>query len=448
MTDGGPWLVGSFRVRQRIAEFLRSSTEALSERDFRLLWIGQTGSALGDALVGVALAFAVLGVGGSAADLGLVFAAFALPRVIFTLAGGVWSDRLPRQRVMVACDLVRAAAQAVVAPLLITGNAQTGHLIGLALVMGSASAFFTPASVGLMPQVVSRDRLQEANALVSISQSATHIFGPLLAGLIVATIGPGWAFAIDGLSFLMSAGFLLAMRPAPVTIPGRRSFVAELADGWREVISRRWVVASIATFSLSNMSLGAFQVLGPIVASRELGGAAAWGVVLTGGAVGGVIGSAVSLRWRPSRPLVAGFLLMILAQVELLLLIPPFPAPAVAIGAMLTIAGIVISNTFWDTMLQQHIPPQALSRVSSYDWMGSLIFQPIAFAAVGPLSEQIGIQWTLVLAAAIGVTVNAGVLLVPSVRRLRRLDEATERPLPRATATGEPTEPRLTQPGG
>jgi MFS family permease len=435
-------------VRQRIADFLRSSTEALSERDFRLLWIGQTGSALGDSLVGVALAFAVLGVGGSAADLGLVFAAFALPRVIFTLAGGVWSDRLPRQRVMVACDVVRAAAQAVVAPLLITGNAQTWHLIGLALVMGSASAFFTPASVGLMPQVVSRDRLQQANALVSISQSATHIFGPLLAGLIVATIGPGWAFAIDGLSFLMSAGFLLAMRPAPLVTPERRSFVAELADGWYEVISRRWVVASIATFSLSNVSLGAFQVLGPIVASRELGGAAAWGVVLTGGAVGGVIGSAVSLRWRPNRPLVAGFLLMILAQVELLLLIPPFPAPAVAIGAMLTIAGIVISNTFWDTMLQQHIPPEALSRVSSYDWMGSLIFQPIAFAAVGPLSEQIGIEWTLLLAAAIGVTVNAGVLLVPSVRRLRRLDEEPGRSLASATASGEPTEPRLTQPGG
>ena len=448
MTDGGPWLLGSSRVRQRIAEFLRSSTEALSERDFRLLWIGQTGSALGDALVGVALAFAVLGVGGSAADLGLVFAAFALPRVVFTLAGGVWSDRLPRQRVMVACDVVRAGAQAVVAPLLITGNAQTLHLIGLALVMGSASAFFTPASVGLMPQVVSRDRLQQANALVSISQSATHIFGPLLAGLIVATIGPGWAFAIDGLSFLMSAGFLLAIRPAPIAIPARRTFVAELADGWHEVIARRWVVASIAAFSLSNVSLGAFQVLGPIIASRELGGAAAWGVVLTGGAVGGLIGSAISLRWRPKRPLVAGFLVLILAQVELLLLIPPFPAPAIALGAMLTIAGIVISNTFWDTMLQQHIPPQALSRVSSYDWMGSLIFQPIAFAAVGPLSEQIGIEWTLLLAAAIGVTVNAGVLLVPSVRRLRRLDAGTERPLAQATASGEPTEPRLTQPGG
>src|SRR5919106_1809031 len=152
----------------RLRAFTRSATEALSERDFRLLWIGQTGSFIGDALVGVALAFAVLGLGGSAGDLGLVFAAFALPRVVFTLAGGVWSDRLPRQRVMVACDLLRAAAQAVVSTLLITGNADVSHLIGLALVMGSAAAFFTPASVGLMPEIVSPGRVQQANALVSI----------------------------------------------------------------------------------------------------------------------------------------------------------------------------------------------------------------------------------------------------------------------------------------
>jgi len=431
-------------VRQRIADFLRSSTEALSERDFRLLWIGQTGSAIGDSLVGVALAFAVLQLTGSAVDLGLVFAAFALPRVVFTLAGGVWSDRLPRQRVMVACDLARAAAQAVVSTLLITGNAEIWHLIGLAIVMGSASAFFTPASVGLMPLLVSKARVQQANALVSISQSAAHIFGPLLAGLIVATIGAGWVFAIDGASFLLSAGFLLAMRVPAQVVPERRTFLAELAEGWREVVSRSWVVACILTFSLSNVSLGAFQVLGPLVALRELGGATAWGIIAAGASIGGVIGGAVALRWKPERPLIPAFVVLVLAQGELLLLIPPFPAPVVALGAMVTIAAIVISNTFWDTILQQHIPAQALSRVSSYDWMGSLIFQPIAFAAIGPLSVALGIETTLVLAAAIGVAVNAGVLLVPSVRRLRRLEgEPRVQRAEVAAAAGEPTEAPL-----
>jgi MFS family permease len=432
---------------RRLLAYLRGSTEALAERDFRLLWIGQAGSAVGDALVGVALAFAVLSLGGSAADLGIVFAAFALPRVVFMLAGGVWSDRLPRQRVMVTCDLLRAAAQAVVSTLLITGNAEVIHLVGLAVVMGSASAFFQPAFIGLMPQLVSRERVQQANALVSISQSAAHIFGPLLAGLIVATVGPGWAFAIDGLSFLVSAGFLMAMRVPAAAAAARRSFVAELGDGWREVVSRSWVVASILAFSISNVSLAAFQVLGPLVADRELGGATAWGVVVTGGAIGGLIGGAISLRWKPRRPLVPGFVLMAVASIQLLLLIPPAPAAVVAVGSMLTFAAIVISNTFWDTMLQQHIPREALSRVSSYDWMVSLIFQPIAFAAVGPASDAIGTDRTLLVAMAIGVAANTLVLLVPSVRRLTRREGDRVGPdAGQATAAGDATEPPLASP--
>jgi MFS family permease len=427
----------------RLRAFLRSSTDALSERDFRLLWIGQTGSFFGDALVGVALAFAVLGITGSAADLGLVFAAFALPRVIFTLAGGVWSDRLPRQQVMVACDLLRAAAQAVVSTLLITGNAEIWHLIGLALVMGSAAAFFTPATTGLMPQIVSPARLQQANALVGVSQNGTHILGPLFAGLIVATIGPGWAFAIDGVSFLVSAGFLAAMRVPPREAPARRPFVSELAEGWREVTSRSWVVACILTFSISNISLGAFQVLGPLIASQSLGGAGAWGIIGAGAAIGGLAGAAVALRWKPPRPLVPGFALMLLAQLQLLLLIPPFPAPIVAAGAALTFACMIVSNTFWDTMLQQHIPRDKISRVSSYDWMVSLIFLPLALAAVGPLSESIGVTETLVVATLIGLVANGAVLLVPSVRNLRRReDQLVHGPLSAATAA-DPTEPPL-----
>jgi MFS family permease len=394
--------------------------------------------------VGVALAFAVLELTGSAGDLGLVFAAFAVPRVLFTLAGGVWSDRLPRQRVMVACDLVRAAAQAVMSTLLITGNAQVWQLIAFAMVMGSAAAFFTPASIGLMPQIVRTGRLQEANALMSISQSATHIFGPLLSGLIVATIGAGWAFAIDGASFLVSAAFLVAMRVTPQAPAPRRTFVAELAEGWREVVSRSWVLACILTFSISNISLGAFQVLGPLVASRELGGAAAWGLIGAGASIGGLAGGAIALRWKPDRPLIPAFLVMLLAQIELLLLVPPTPALVVAMGAFVTIAAIVISNALWDTMLQQHIPREALSRVSSYDWMVSLVFQPLAFAAVGPFSERFGVQETLLLCTALGLVANSAVLLVPSVRNLRRVDQTVvEEPAGAAASAGDPTEPPL-----
>lgn len=424
-----------------IGSFLRNSTEALAERDFRLLWLGQTGSAIGDALVGVALAFAVLEIGGTAADLGLVFAAFSIPRVVLTLAGGVWSDRLPRQRVMVACDVVRALAQAVVSTLLITGSGQTWHLIVLAGVMGSAHAFFVPATTGLMPQVVSRGRLQQANALISISQSVAHIFGPLAAGLLVATVGPGWAFAIDGASFLLSAGFLTAMRVPAGAIEERRTFVTDLVDGWREVSSRSWVLAAIFTFALSNASLGAFQVLGPIVATRELGGAASWGVILAGGAIGGVLGGAISLRWKPRRPLIPGFLVMAVATIQLLLLVPPFPASVVALGTMVAFGGIVLSNTLWDTMLQQHIPSTVMSRVSSWDWMVSLLLQPIAFAAVGPMSEAIGLRETLLVAAGVGIVANLAVLAVPSVRQLQRREaQAATLDPALAAAAADPTE--------
>ena len=429
---------------ERLRAVWRSSTVALTERNFRLFWIGQTGSFLGDALVGVALAFAVLQLTGSAADLGLVFAAFTVPRVLFTLAGGVWSDRLPRQRVMVACDVVRAAAQAVMSTLLISGNAEIWQLIAFAAVMGSAASFFSPASIGLVPQIVSSRRLQEANALMGISQSATHIFGPLLSGLIVATIGAGWAFAIDGASFLVSAGFLMALRVPSAAPAPRRSFVSELAEGWREVVSRSWVVACILTFSVSNISLGAFQVLGPLIASREMGGAAAWGIIGAGASIGGVAGGAVALRWKPDRPLIPAFLVMLLAQIELLLLVPPFPALVVAMGAFVTIASIVISNTLWDTMLQQHIPREKISRVSSYDWMVSLVFQPLAFAAVGPISEEIGVQETLLACTALGLVANSVVLLVPSVRNLRRIDDSVAlEPMGAAAGAGDPTDPPL-----
>jgi MFS family permease len=413
---------------EQLRAFWRSAGDALSERDFRLLWIGQTGSAVGDSLVGVALAFAVLQLTGSAGDLGLVFAAFSLPRVILTLAGGVWADRLPRQRVMVACDLVRAGAQAIASTQLITGGAQVWHQVALAVVMGSAAAFFTPASTGLMPQIVSPARVQQSNALLSISQSGAHIFGPLLSGLIVATIGAGWAFAIDGFSFLASAAFLLAIRVPARTVPDRRPFVVELAEGWQEVVSRSWVVACILAFSVSNVSLAAFTVLGPVVAQASMGGAAAWGVIGAGAAIGGIAGGALALRWKPQRPLVPAFGVLLLAQAELLLLIPPLPVLVVAAGAFVAIASTVLSNTMWETMIQQHIPRDAISRVSGYDWMFSLVFQPIAFAAIGPLAQSFGLAQTLVACTALGVAANALVLLVPSVRNLRRVDGGVTEP--------------------
>ena len=405
---------------------LRSNLGVLEERNFRLLWLGQTGSTIGDGLTFVAIAWAVLGAGGDATAIGIVFAAFMLPNVVFLLAGGVWADRLPRNLVMLTSDAVRAVVQTGLAILLFSGNAEVWHIAIAAALHGAASAFFVPASTGLMPQVASPARLQQANALMAISRSIAFIVGPALSGVLVAAGGPGLVFAIDAVTYVLSILTLALLRiERSAAAAERASFVSELAHGWKEVRSRSWLLASLLTFAVSNVALGAFMILGPVIVERELGGAADWGVILSIGAVGALLGGTVALRWKPGRPLVVGFLVMLVAATRTLALIPPLPVLVIALSALATMAAITISNTLWETVLQQRIPQASLSRVSSYDWMVSLVFQPLAFVLVGPLAATIGEVPTLLLATAIGLVANAGVLLVPGVRNMRRLESDT-----------------------
>jgi MFS family permease len=422
---------------------LRENFGALEERNFRYLWLGQTGSAIGDGLSFVAIAFAVLSIGGSATEIGIVFAAFFLPNVIFLLVGGVWADRLPRNLVMLTSDGVRAAVQIGFAVLLFTGSAEVWHIVIGAALHGTAQAFFVPASTGLMPQVVSPGRLQQANALMTLSRSAAYLIGPAVSGILVAASGPGTVFAIDAVSYVFSMITLALLRiDRAVATEVRESFLSELASGWHEVRSRDWLIGSLLVFGISNMAMGSFMVLGPVIVDRELGGAAEWGFIMTVGALGAIIGGAVALRWKPARPLAVGFTLMLVGATRTLSLIPPLPVLVIGISAMATLIAISISNTLWETVLQQRIPQGALSRVSSYDWMVSLAFQPIAFVIIGPLADTIGEEPTLLLASAIGLVANFAALLVPSIRNMRRLeDDALPEPsgdIPQPVSTGSP----------
>ena len=403
------------------------SFAVLREREFRLLWLGQTVSSLGDALVPLALTFAVLDLTGSAADLGLVFAAFMGARVIFMLAGGVWSDRLPRQLVMIAADIVRAGTQAVLALAFFTDAVQVWHLMVASFLVGGASAFFGPASTGLVKTIVRPERLQEANALINLSQNAIQIFGPVSAGALVVLVGFGPIFAIDAVTFLASAVFLVALRlPKRSEQPERRSFLAEAREGLDEVLARTWLWSAFIVFSISNVTIAMYFVLGPLVVERELGGASDWGLLLTAGGIGGLLGSAIALRYKPARPLIPAFLLMFFVSAQLLALIPPLPVAALMFAAVLAVGSIAIGNALWDTMLQQHIPERSISRVSSLDWMISLVFMPLGYVVAGPLAETIGLDLTLALAAGAGVAANLGLLLVPSVRNLRRVEQRPE----------------------
>jgi MFS family permease len=409
----------------------------LSEPQFRLLWIGQSASAVGDGLTFLAIAFAVLHIGGKATDLGLVFAAFFAAYVSFVLVGGVWADRLPRQLVMVGADLVRGVVQVIIGVLLLTGAAQVWEVaIGVAI-YGAASAFFQPASSGLVPQTVSAGRLQQANALMGISRNAGSILGPPISGLIVAFAGTGAVFLIDAATFGVSAISLLLLKPVERTTPAEHQpFLAELAGGWREVVARPWIAAALVAFGISNASGAAFVILGPVIADAQLGGAAAWGLILTGGAIGGVLGGLLALRIRPRRPLLVGFAAMSLIALQPLSLLGPAPVLLIAGAFLLGLGAGELTNTWWFTMLQQHVPEQARSRVSSYDWLVSFIFQPVGFLAVGPLSQQFGPTATLVGAASLILVTDITVTLLPSIRSVTWVAE--ELPVSSAS-TQQPT---------
>jgi MFS family permease len=391
----------------------------LEERDFRLLWLGQTTSAFGSGLVPVALAFAVVDLTTSASALGIVLAAGLVARVVFLLVGGVVADRLPRQRVMLAADLLRTGSQGLVAVLLLSGHARVWHLLVLFALFGAADAFFSPASSGLVPQTVSVGRLQQANALMSLSRSCALVAGPALAGLIVAGPGPGWAFAMDAATFAVSSVSLALLRlPPQVRLVTRHSMPTEIRGGWGEVRARPWLLVTIARFSVSNLAIAPVFVLGPFVAQDALGGAKAWGLIATCSGIGAILGDAAALRFKPRRPLFAGGLAVSLWALEPALLARPFPTSVIAVGAAAGFAGMSFSNALWFTTLQERIPNRALSRVSSFDWLGSLVFQQVGYIAAGPLAAAIGTSATLLASAAVQASACIGGALTPTVRGL------------------------------
>jgi MFS family permease len=416
---------------------------ALRERRFRLLWIGQTTSTLGDGLVPVALAFAViqtLDLGPTA--LGVVLAAQTLPLVAFVLAGGVWADRLPRQMVMLVSDLIRCAVQATIAVLLLSGRAQLWQLVVLVAIYGTAQAFFQPAATGLVPATISPPRLQQANALLGLSRSLAFVVGPAVAGVVAAATNPGSVFVVDSVTFAVSATSLALLRlPRSRREGERRSFFADLKGGWHELISHTWlwvIVAWAATFL--GIVVAPWMTLGPVVAKQSLGGAAAWGLIAAGWGAGTVCGGLIALRWKPLRPMLTCTLLVLLVAPGIALLAVHAPAPLIATAQAMGGFGMGIFSAVWQTTLQQHVPEESLSRVSAWDWMGSFLFLPLGLIAAGPVADLIGISTTLWIAVAWAVSSTLVVLCVPSVRNLRRLDEAEEPEQQLARLPGEPAE--------
>ncbi|MGV9772328.1 MFS transporter [Streptosporangium sp. NPDC003464] len=392
----------------------------LRDPRFRLLWSGQALSHIGDAVTPVALALAIVTATGSATDLGLVLAAQSTATVALMLPGGVWADRLPRQRVMLVADLVRGLAHAVMGVGLITGTVGTLHLAALAALSGAASAFFLPATTGLLPATVAPEHLPRANALMAIANRGSTLLGPGIATALALTAGPGWALVLDAATFAVSAVLLSRLRLAPVPPVPHERFGRQLAEGWAELRRHRWYWTNLVGHSLWNLGRCVLITIGPLIAVTGLGGELAWGTIVQGGTVGALCGALLALRARPRRPLLAANLALALGALPFVTLAAGAPALAVAAAYGLMTGGLAFMAPFWETAVQEHIPAEAISRVSAYDWMLSLGLMPLGMALAGPLSSAAGTAPTLYGAAALIALSCLGVLALPDVRRLGR----------------------------
>ncbi|MEA2481323.1 MAG: hypothetical protein QOJ07_3245 [Thermoleophilaceae bacterium] len=396
----------------------------LRHPDFRLLWLGQSLSTIGDRLVTVALALYVTQKTGSSTDLAFVLAAYSAPLVGLLLVGGVWADRLPRQRVMIATDVGRFALHGTLAALIFTGSVTIPLLMAIEALAGACAAFFEPAYSGLVPQTVPEDEIQRANALSAGSRNVAELLGPALATALVLGVGAGAAFVVDAATFLVSALLLSFVRPRSRGVAVAREPVArEIAAGWREVRSRPWVWVTIAAFSVALFSaLAPFFVLGPLIAQTNWGSPGYYGVcsALFGG--GTVVGALVAVRLRPSRPMRSALIATLGWPPALFAFAVGAPLPVVYAACALAGGGLALFDVWWLTALAQRIPPHALSRVSSYDWMGSLGLLPLGYLAAGTIATLVGARTVLAVGAVIGAAAFVLALCSRDLRSLRSVD--------------------------
>jgi MFS family permease len=320
----------------------------------------------------------VLDVGGSATDLGLVLAAHGLLITALILAGGVFADRISPRLAMLRADVLRALAVATMAVLLIAGVAEVWHLALLYALEGAGTAFFNPASDAILPQVVA-----------------------------------------DAATFVVSAAFLYRLRVPPKAVV-EPAFLSELRHGWREFSSRTWLWTIVLSAAISNaVFFSSFQVLGPVVANDSLGGSGAWALIAAAFGAGSIVGGLVALRIRPPRPLLIGEAAICTFALPVALLAGPSATVLIALGALVCGAGISLGTVLYETTVVQNVPQAALSRVYAYDWFGSLALEPLGLAVIGPLAAGLGTSPTLWVAAGVLTVCQAGVLCVPSVRRIR-----------------------------
>lgn len=404
---------------------ITESLGVLRERRFAWYFTARTVSTAGSAMAPVALAFAVLHLTDSAGALAQVLAARTAAMVLFLLLGGVLADRFSRTTVIQVSHVLTALTQGTAALLFITGDAELWMIVAIEALNGAVSAFTMPAMMAIVPTIVRREHIQPANALLSFSRNGLTVLGPAVAGALVVTVGPGWALAVDSLTYLVAIGCLMKVKLPPRVVDAGAapsSMLGDLRDGWWEFRSRTWLWVVVVAFALLNaISVGATGVLGPLVATRVPAlGEAGWGLSLSAEALGMVVMTLLMLRVTFRHPLKAGMLAIGVLGIPMLMLgLDPATAPLV-VAMFVAGAGTEIFGVGWSTALHEHIPEAALSRVSSYDALGSFVAMPIGTLAYGVLADHFDVSTVLVVSAVVYVAIALGTLLARSVRDLER----------------------------
>jgi MFS family permease len=392
---------------------------------FRYLFAARAISYIGTYLAPIAVAFAILDNGGGATAVGLGFAAWTLAQVAMLAVGGVVGDRIPRRTVMIGSDIASTAVRVTMGVLLVSGHAQVWHLIALQACGGAAVAFYSPASYGLVREVVPEEQLQQANGLLAIARYAAFPLGAAIGGSIVALIGPGTALLVDAGTYAASALLLSQIHVKSIARAGA-GFFHELRDGWSAFVEQTWVWVLVLYVSLYFLiTYAPFFVLGPYVAQHSMHGASSWAFVVTGEGVGALLGGLAGLRWRSKQPMVTTGLLLMFSGVQNLIL--AFHPTTLLLSLAATGAGFAfaLGSVVWDTTLQRKIAPEKLARVASYGWMGAMVFLPAGYALAGPIASAIGLKTYLVIAAG---WIVASTLVVIRLRAVREVgfDDGTD----------------------
>ena len=378
-------------------------------------------SNLGNGLGPIAIPFGVLGLPNTnGTSLSIVWFANMLPLVGFTLIGGVIGDKFPRAQMVGGADMLLGILVLINGITLITGNGALWIFVTVGFIGGFLNAIWYPSMGALTADLADEKILQESNSSIMLSGNIAMIIGTSIGGVLVATVGAGWAIAIDGISFLLAGALVFSLRKyTPVAKPSSESTLQELKSGWREFKSHKWIVAIVAASTILFAGERAvYSIIGPLVAKNELGGPKPWSFILATWSIGSVVGVFIAGKFKPKYPIRFALMMQFPAVLWMLALGNTKTIWVIAICAFALGIAMDLFYVLWVTTIQQHVAKESLSKVLAYDAWGSMAMAPLVMGIAGPIAESFGTQMTLNYLAII---FSAALLLPFLVKEVRQI---------------------------